>query len=210
MNDPFVLVPPNLAGLAALTGVPGRYSIAGVLVKVEDLAYEACATDGRCLALVKGPVEGDPLRYPTIPELAVVLPSVPQAVIPKQAWKEAFKAAPRGKAVAEQPALGNVAVHLGPAESVLASTDGASATITRAPNVEGQFPDYAAIIPKGEPQLRVAVNPQHLADLLELARRFTPEGTARVELEFRGPDTPVVLRASNGRQQFLGLLMPLV
>src|SRR5262245_56297178 len=124
MNDPFTLLPANLGNLAAVAAhEDGRFALSGVQVTLDGGAYRVCATDGRHLALVTGPADADPLNYPTVPELTEAPPSEGQAVIPAKEWKEAFKAAPKGKAVAEQPILGHVAVHLGKQTSVLASAD---------------------------------------------------------------------------------------
>jgi DNA polymerase III sliding clamp (beta) subunit (PCNA family) len=212
LSDPFTLLPANLGGLAAVTADEGsRFTMTGVLVKVGDGGYEAVATDGRRLAAVKGRPEADPLEYPTVPDLAEAPPSAPQAVIPARAWKGAFKSAPRGNQVAEQPILGHVAVHLGAQESILATTDGADASVSRVANLECRFPDYERVIPTDEPQSRVTVNADYLAELLKLARQFGPaDGPNRVVLELRGPQTPIVLRTANGSQQFLGLVMPIV
>ena len=45
MNDPFALLPANLASLADLTADQGsHYGMSGILLKLEDGSYEACAT----------------------------------------------------------------------------------------------------------------------------------------------------------------------
>jgi DNA polymerase III sliding clamp (beta) subunit (PCNA family) len=180
--------------------------MSGVLLKLDDASYEACATDGRCLALVTGPT-ANALDYPTIPEMTELPPSAPQAVIPRAEWQQAFKAA-RTPAMVEQPILGHVAVHLGLAESLLASTDGDKDTVARVANVEGRYPDYQAVLPRSEPQLRVFVNARFLIEVLKLAQQFGPEDE-RVTLELHGANTPMVVRSTNGPQKFVGLVMPL-
>jgi DNA polymerase III sliding clamp (beta) subunit (PCNA family) len=212
MNDPFVLLPANLASLAAITAEAEeaqRYSMTGVLVRLNGDSYEAVATDGRRLALVRGTATANPLEYPTVPELAKVPPSAAQAVIPTRAWRDAFRAVPRGRALTD-PILGHVAVHLGEKESILATTDGEAVRAETIPNVEGRFPDYEAVLPCDEPRARVELNPELLLDLVRLVRDFVANMEARrITLEVHDPGTPIVIKATNGTQELVGLLMPL-
>src|SRR5262245_26145523 len=106
MNDPFLLLPANLGELvrAAARSSSGRHSMAGVYLEVCEDEYEAVATDGRQLALVRGRATADPLSFPPCEALAELPPSRDSAVIPRERWQEAFRAAPKG---------GEVAVHLG-------------------------------------------------------------------------------------------------
>jgi DNA polymerase III sliding clamp (beta) subunit (PCNA family) len=210
MNDPFVLLPANLAGLATISASQTqRYAMTGVLVRQSGASYEAMATDGRRLALVRGTPTANPLEYPRVPELAEVPPSAAQAVIPTRAWRDAFRAVPRGRALTD-PILGHVAVHLGEKESILATTDGEAVHAETIPNVEGRFPDYEAVLPRDEPRARVDLNPELLLDLVRLARDFVANMEARrITLEVRDPGTPIVIKATNGTQEFVGLLMPL-
>jgi DNA polymerase III sliding clamp (beta) subunit (PCNA family) len=212
VSDPFTLLPANLgavAGAAARDNM--RYSLSGVHVRIEDGAYRVCATDGKIMALVSGHSEHDPLDYPAPPELVDAPPSAPQAVIPAREWKQAFRDAPRARSVSEQPILGSVAVHLGATESILASTDLEQVNVARVANDLGRFPDYEKVIPAGAPRETVQVNADLLLDLLKIALAYGPgdDLSNRLTLEFHGPGKPLVLRTSNGGQQFLGLLMPL-
>jgi hypothetical protein len=210
MNDPFTLLPANLGSLADLSANTfSRYSMTGVLLKLSEEGYEACATDGRALGLITGPVTADPLLYPTIPELADAPPSADQALVAGDDWKRAFKAVPRGKVVADQPILGHVAAHLGKDESVLASTDGEKANVVRSRNLEAEFPDYRKVIPQGAPQASVCVNVELLIDLLKVARQVAPAERRDITLEFHGAGKPLVVRSETGEQWFLGLLMPM-
>ena len=213
MSDPFILLPANLgavAGAAARDNM--RYSLSGVHVRIEDGAYRVCATDGKIMALVSGHSEHDPLEYPAPPELVDVPPSAQQAVIPAREWKQAFRDAPRARSVSEQPILGSVALHLGATESILASTDLEKVNVARVPNETGRFPDYDRVIPTAAPRETVQLDAERLLDLLKVALAYGPgdDQSNRLTLEFHGPGKPLVLRTSNGGQQFLGLLMPLL
>jgi hypothetical protein len=184
VNDPFILLPSNLGALAgAAADHSARYVLSGVRLAIADGAYEACATDGRQLAVVTGRLEHDPLEYPVIPELAEAPPGADAAVIPTREWKQAFKAAPRGVPVA---------VHLGAQESILGSSDGAEARVTRVPNAEGRYPPYEKVIPQDPPQASVDVDAEMLLSLLKVAVQYGPgrEGSNRLTLEIRGPGAP--------------------
>jgi hypothetical protein len=212
VSDPFYLLPNNLGDLARICAAEtARSALSGVHLSVADGTYRACATDGRRLGLVTGPVGEGALDYPAIPELIAAPPSEPAAVIPLREWRQAFRSAPRGKAVADAPLLAHVAVHLGKVWSILASTDGATPNVSVVANLEGRFPPYDVVLPKGEPEptARLFVNPELLDDVLLLAQQFCDAEAPRATVELYGPKRPVAVRASNGRQHFLGLVMPL-
>jgi DNA polymerase III sliding clamp (beta) subunit (PCNA family) len=213
MADPFTLLPSNLARVvdaSARLEANARWALQGVHVSMEDGTYTVCATDGRQLAVVQGQSAHDPLDYPTIPELVESADEAASALIRGKDWKEAFRSVPRGPVVREQPILGHVAIHLGPAESVLATTDGEEAQVVRVSNHEGKFPDYQAVLPREEPEQRLNVNARLLLNLLRIACEFVDEEDSyRLTLEFRGADKPLVLRTGNASQEFVGLVMPL-
>jgi len=211
VSDPFYLLPNNLGDLAHVCAKSrDRFAMQGVHLSVADGAYGACATDGRRLVLVTGPVGEGALDYPAIPELVASPPSEAAAIIPAREWRHAFRVAPRGRA-AGPSLLACVAVHLGKDRSILASTDGRTRHVAAVANLEGRFPEYDKILPAGDPEptSRLFVNPEHLAGVLALAERFRDEKTPKVTIELYGPRRPVAIRTSNGRQHFLGLVVPL-
>jgi DNA polymerase III sliding clamp (beta) subunit (PCNA family) len=212
MNDPFILLPANLAGLAALTATDAtRYAMSGVLVKLTPEGYEIAATDGRRLGVVSGPSTADPLEFPSVPELTDAPPAQAQAVIPAAEWRAAFRSLPSARVIAAEPVLGNVAVHLGEKESLLVTSTGEEANVQRVPNLEGRYPPYAAIEPKGEPVVRLLVNPDYLLSLARFVKDFVADtNNPEMILEVRGPGQPIVIRAANAAQRFLGLLMPMI
>jgi DNA polymerase III sliding clamp (beta) subunit (PCNA family) len=209
MNDPFTLLPANLGGLTRVTTRESlRYALAGVRVQVRGGDYEVAATDGRRLAIVRGKMAGDPLAYPACPELADLPPAEEAATIPAKEWQEAFREA--GQARPGEPGTGCVALHLGPTESVLATTDGDEVQARRVSNVEGRYPDYHAVLPRKEPAARVDVNAAYLLDLVRLAKEFSLEEKGhRITLEIHAANEPMVLQATNGTQELVALLMPM-
>lgn len=77
--------------------------------------------------------------------------------------------------------------------------------ITRGEEIEGTYPDYAAIMPSNEPMLEIGLNPQFLAD----ACKGLPKGKA-VKLSFYGPNNPMEIRSvdEDGNTKY-ALLMPM-
>jgi DNA polymerase III sliding clamp (beta) subunit (PCNA family) len=210
MSDPFALLPANLEKLTAIaSGAPSRFAMGGVLVQLDDDGYEVVATDGRILGVVTGPC-GDALGFPELDQLTSLPPSQTSAVIPARAFSSACKAAATAGRRAKCEPCGHVAVHLGTATSILACSDGDSAGIQSAPNIEGRFPNYRAILPKEEPKFRIELDPRLLGALLAVARSLADEERPRVTIEFHAPDRPLVLTVEgNNEQSFVGLIMPL-
>jgi DNA polymerase III sliding clamp (beta) subunit (PCNA family) len=203
MNDPFLLLPANLGELARATAKPhrGRPAMSGVYLEVCEDEYEAVATDGRQLAMVRGRATADPLSFPACEALAELPPSRDSAVIPRDQWQEAFRGAPKG---------GEVAVHLGQSAAVLCTSDGDEEQARRAPNVEGKFPDYRSVLPTKEPVVRIRFDPDLLLNLVKIARSFSAgPDKGGVTLEVWAADKPITLKCGTEEQQFTGLLMPL-
>jgi len=211
MNDPFLLLPANLSELAraAARGHAFRPAMQGVYVEVCEDEYEAAATDGRQLAVVRGRATADPLSFPPCDALAALPPSRDSAVVPKDEWQKAFRSAPKGRDAA---GAGLVAVHLGESAAVLCTSDGEAEQSRRVPNADGQFPNYRAVLPTQEPAVRIQFDPAYLLNLVWLADHFAAEryDGGRVTLEVFAPDKPMVLRSGTAEQQFIGLLMPMV
>jgi DNA polymerase III sliding clamp (beta) subunit (PCNA family) len=202
MNDPFLLLPANLGELARAAARPGAFrpSMSGVYLEVCEDEYEAVATDGRQLAMVRGRATADPLSFPPCEALAELPPSQDSAVIPRDQWHEAFRSVPK---------RGEVAVHLGQSAAVLCTSDGDEEQARRAPNVEGKFPDHRSVLPTKEPVVRIQFNPDLLLNLVKLACHFADRDVGRVTLEVWAADKPMTLKTGTGEQQFTGLLMPM-
>src|SRR5262249_29516277 len=129
------------------------------------------------------------------------------AIIPSRAFAAACKAAGAAGRRAKRESCGHVAIHLGTATSVLACSDGDSAGVQSAPNIQGKYPNYRAILPKEEPKFRIEVDPRLLGTLLAVARSLADNESPRVTIEFHAPDRPLVLRIEGENDQdFLGLI----
>lgn len=210
MNDPFVLLPANLGSLASVTTnewVP--YALRDVHVEIHDDRYEVAASDGRHLAVVNGETVGDPLTFPASPELADLPASADSGNIRSKGWQASFRQA--GKPRPDAPGTGFVAVHLDTEESLLATTDGDEVRCTHLPNDPLTFPNYRAVLPTTEPLVRLFLNASYLLNLVKLAKEFGPgsENAHRIVLEVRAANQPLVLRARNEKQEYVGLVLPM-
>jgi DNA polymerase III sliding clamp (beta) subunit (PCNA family) len=187
-------LPRHLACLAALAARdPARYGPEAVRVRDPGGGlYRAEATDGRLLAILRGPIPD--ADYPALDghdpgEGAEVL-------VAREDWQRAFrlgdKARPVGLAVSE-------------GELVLAVGDQA---LTVQP-AEGRYPDVDQVLPRHGPLVAERLDPQVLAALLKVAAAVNPGGG--VDLLYYGPGKPLGLmtRTDDGHA-FDGLLMPLV
>jgi DNA polymerase III sliding clamp (beta) subunit (PCNA family) len=209
VNDPFVLLPANLGPVVNVAAnANSRLALSGVHIKLQDGSYEVAATDGKRLVVVTGAADANPLDFPTVPELAEAPPSANRAIIPGDAWKEAFGSIPRGGEARVKTVLGNVAVHLDAQESTLVTSDGEQVHVVRPANDQGAYPDYQAVLPKGAPQVTVHLDARLLAELLRVIREFTPDQTHRLAIEIHSPDRPLVLRTGNYAQKCVALLLP--
>jgi hypothetical protein len=200
MNDPVTLLPANLGGLARIAGdATTRSAMTGVCVTLTEGLYEVAATNGKALAVVSGTGADLPELFPD--ELAELPPSTEKAVIPKQAWKEAFSST--GK-----PKGDPVAVHLGEQSSVLAWISYGEAHMHRTDNLEGRYPDYKSVLAIGakQPVARVRLDPALVLDIVRLAQGVNKDC---ITLEVFGLNDSLVLRANNEEQQFLSLVMPI-
>jgi DNA polymerase III sliding clamp (beta) subunit (PCNA family) len=74
--------------------------------------------------------------------------------------------------------------------------------------VNGTYPKYEQVIPKTEPTAAVMINVDHLLQTLQVLKNVT-DGFGTLELEVRGVHEPVIIKANNGTQEGLGLVMPM-
>jgi DNA polymerase III sliding clamp (beta) subunit (PCNA family) len=75
--------------------------------------------------------------------------------------------------------------------------------------IDGKFPDYKQVFPKGQPVARIMVNAQYLKDMADY---FAKHGEGdKVLIEFHGEDQPLVFRGETvgDHQQARGLIMPM-
>jgi hypothetical protein len=215
-----LLLPKNVSALVRLAATPGTAvaqlgAIAGVRLIASEGGYRAEATNGKVLGIVTGPVR-NPDWFPDSAIPPAAADSATEAVVLPEAWKEALKGLPARPAT---PALGDVAVLLGPDGATLVTTDGDNVTVTDAPRPEGRFPDVEKPFPREAPTARFAVDPALLRTLLAVAEAFTDQqGQKRVVFEVWMPKAgagqtslqPIQVTARNDAgQEFRGLIVPL-
>jgi hypothetical protein len=187
-----VFLPKNLAALAGVAAKEAtRYSANALRVlDPGDGTYRVEVTDGKRLAVVRGPCahESGPAPNPSPLGLASVL-------VPVAEWKAAFRMGGKQWPVALS-AQGS-SFHLAVGEQSVTGS---------AP--EGRFPDFASVLPKRPAPFAFCVDPLLMIGLLQAAAALEPTGG--VGVLFYGPDKPVGLVARNDAGQFFdGLLMPL-
>ena len=71
-------------------------------------------------------------------------------------------------------------------------------------DIEGQFPDYDQIIPKGDPTIRIGVNPLFLMEVLKGLDK-----DAILIIDITTPSQPIALRSKIEGQDTLTVLMPM-
>src|SRR3984957_7152350 len=205
-----LLLPRNLASLVKITASESaRFALTGVKVsetpatETQPAGYVVEATDGKRLIRVSGPNVDNPAEYPSIPALDAAPNGQTTALIPGKEFERAFKECPKkGK-----PALQSVACVMGAAVSPLATTDLQSSLVRQPRNVDGRYPNTDHVLPKGEPVAAQHVSADLLAELLEVLKHFSGDGTA-VTIEIHANGAPMVVRATNGTQRAVAALMP--
>lgn len=190
---------PGAAGALAniVSKDAARFSFGCVrCVDPEDGTYRLEATDGRRLAVLRGPC---------------LTPGPEQdggeCLVLAGNWLDAFRQAGEKGVTLE-----------GPDENrFVALTNPQTGVCVRSVPQDGRWPDTGAVIPKGAPLGRAVVNAQYLKELCELALRLCPgdpqsaDKTCRLTLLFFGPGRALGLTAEGGQGQALDmLLMPLV
>jgi hypothetical protein len=187
----------------------GRYSMNGVQVSDPgDGTFRCAVTDGRRLLVARGicPERGH-LNCP--PDAHVVVPT--------GAWNEAFRKIPK-----LVPQNGRWSSPKPPDAVSFEFTGGPQmhqakvrvATGERSFNcdpIDGRFPDWNQVIPKGPPAFAIRVNPELLANLLTAMSQMLGEDCQTVTLCFWKPETPLGVVAKDSATGLCldGLLMPL-
>ncbi len=187
-----VFLPRNLAALAGVVAKDAtRFSVNALHVIDGGDTYRVEATDGRRLAVVRGPAP-----EAQHPALDTAFGGAAEALVPADSWREAFRA--KGKK--EQP-VGLVADDTSFKLAV-------GQTVIEGQRPEGRFPSCDAVLPKKPALLALKVDPTLLAGLLAAAAALEPVGG--VELLFYGREKPLGVSGKNDAGQFFdGLLMPL-
>ena len=201
------------ASLAALTRCAAddqaRYSMAGVhLTDPGGGQYKATVTDGRRLIHVQGycpETKNDPPGELGCP------PDVP-VMVPRDAWDTMFRFAPKlasyQRSTYLRPGEKNAPVRvarLSDGRLLLSSLD---RTLTTE-QLDGKFPNWHQVMPKGKPVAVVSVQPKLLAETLTAMAAMLGDEFQRVTLCFFKPGEPIGLVAKNSQACIDALLMPL-
>lgn len=172
--------------------------IAGVLFKKDKVV----ATDSFRLLEVSTDKGLDVAEYPRVGKVSAMRGFKP-FIVEAKAVKDIK--IPRA---ASLPIAESVAVkHISNDAVEFLTTDLGSTDIKRARRVEGQFPDYEAIIPQGKPVVEVELNGEYLAELLQVMSKL--DKVKKVKVKLYGGEKPIVLEAGNTTQTARGLLMPI-
>ena len=186
-------LPRNLACLGALpTRDASRFTLQAVRVRDPGGGlYRAQATDGRLLAILRGPVPD--ADYP--PLTGRDPGEGTEVLVSRDDWQRAFRLGDKARPVGLAASAG---------ELVLAVGDQA---LTVQP-AEGRYPDVDQVLPRHGPLVAVRLDPVLLGALLRAAAAVNPGGG--IDLLYYGPGKPLGLmtRTDDGHA-FDGLLMPL-
>ena len=82
-------------------------------------------------------------------------------------------------------------------------------TETLLSKVEGDYPDYQAIIPTGEPLIELDINAKYLAEILKVMEN-TDKLTNKVKIKIYQNNKPVIIEAENDDQKIMSLIMPVI
>jgi DNA polymerase III sliding clamp (beta) subunit (PCNA family) len=203
---PAVLLPANVAGLAKLAAVENaRYALTGVRVEKLPDGYACVATDGRVMAMVRG-TSDSPDEFPAGSAAEADIGEGSEVVIPTKSWTEAFKGIPRRTF---KDILRNVYVQLGDKNSLLTTTDLEERRTIEARNVDGRYPPYKEVFPKGPAKAVITVDPRLMIKVLTAAMDFCDEEQRGVDLEIFSDSVPMIVRKKRDKQEFTGVIMPL-
>jgi DNA polymerase III sliding clamp (beta) subunit (PCNA family) len=186
-------LPRNLACLAALpTRDASRFALQAVRVRDPGGGlYRAEATDGRLLAILRGPTPD--ADYPALDGHGPGQSA--EVLVSRTDWQRAFQLGDKSRPVGLAASEG---------ELVLAVGDQA---LTATP-AEGRYPDVDQVLPRHGALLAMRLDPLLLGALLRVAAAVNRGGG--VDLLYYGPGKAVGLMArSDDGHAFDGLLMPL-
>jgi hypothetical protein len=94
--------------------------------------------------------------------------------------------------------------------AVFATTDLETGQVHQLRKVEGSFPAYEKVIPKGKPKVRIAFNWKLLERLARVVDAVTDDRDHHgIILEIYGPDKAIGVSSWKGSERFRGVLMPL-
>lgn len=198
-----------------------RYALTGVHVVAKGKRARVSATDGKSLIEVTAPTI-PAADLPTIEGFDAGANGAREAIVPTDAYKEAFKPLKAGVPCCRE----TLAVTLQPERVTLASTDLATSRVSPVTPIEGKYPDFAHVFPEGPSTYAVVFDARRLgetllaiADILEdagesnRAKKYRDQKPPAVLLEFFSPEKPVRISAGDPLAPcgtISALVMPLV
>ena len=189
-----IYLPPNLAAMAKLTAAGNaRYAVNSLRVlDPGDGTYRVEATDGRRLAVVRGPSAD--AHYSALEEAPG---GAGEVLVPGPEWAQAFRAGDKKHPVGLAAGQGLFTFAAG----------GHSFTGTPQP---GRYPDTGGVLPGHPALVHFCVDPVLFAGLCDLAAALGLRDSGGVQVLYFGPGKPVGLIGRNDQGQYLDcLIMPL-
>lgn len=165
------------------------------------------ATDGHVFARVSNPkVEDD--DFPVIQGFE--RKEFDECLIPADQAVKLAKMIPKGDACRTLPILEHIQLAKNGEGARAAVTDLDSPTVIQIRQDEGLvYPDIASSMPTDEPVATICVNADLLIKILKLAGTFNKDGCKKVIIEFRKPESALVVKTDNNEQTFYALVMPM-
>lgn len=204
-----ILLPTNLAPVAAVADRPGRgsrFATSGVRVEKRGDTVVVQATDTKSAIEVRIPaagIDGFPLDLGAGGDTGTV---------PAAFWAETFAAAQKMTRRAA-PECQQIAARFNADTATFGATDSERTAQPGCRLVEGRYPPLSDVIASAskEPAVTVSVDPKQLANLLNTLAKLADADTPRVNIEIR--DTrPIVVRVpapADGLTSVVGLLVQL-
>lgn len=177
------------------------------------------AVDGHVFARVSNPkVEDD--DFPVIPGLKrtkvkksksrkTQKGGFDECLIPANQAVKLAKMIPRGGACRTLPILEHVQLVKDGDDIKAVVTDLDNPTVIQIrQDKDMKYPNCDKIMPADKPVATICVNADLLIKVLKLAGTFDKDSCKKVIIEFRKPESALVLKADNDDQTFYGLVMP--
>ncbi len=188
-----------------------RYALTGVLVEFDKKTTKGIASNGTQLILAEVP-SVSPSKFPNVGLNGIDFKRV---ILESGALAKATSQVPK------KPSLGifnNIAINKEDEKSkkiTLVTADAGSKTIEESEEIEGNFPDWKAVIPKDDKKdIFICVDARKLANLLETIMRIAELGkysNHAVKIHIRGKDSAMKVTTFNKETNInvTGVLMPL-
>jgi DNA polymerase III sliding clamp (beta) subunit (PCNA family) len=168
-----------------------KYTLNALRLSETAEGYEVQATDGRRLAVVKGPGREEA----TLAMLADAPKGATAALVPAKEFADALKQAKK---------IDHVFAVLGSQQTTFAAGN----KVVTIENVEGRWPNFDIALPKKAPAVEFTIDAALFAELLDVASALSLDKVA-ITLRYWKKDVPVVVTAAADGIEFFGLQMPL-